>query len=308
MNGSTRSHARKDSFDHPGAGLLLGLGAYGLWGVLPVYFKLLPGVSAFLIVAHRVLWSLPFLALLLTIGHGWPKIAAILKDRRTLRILGVSTILIGINWMLYTYAVTGGHILAASFGYYLNPLANILLGRFVLKEKLSRLQWTAVAIAAAGVSVLALGALDQLWISLTLCVTFALYGLLRKVVAADSLSGLAVETTLIAPFAIAYIVYLIATGLPVIAPTDFENGLLLFAGIASTTPLLLFAGAARRLLYSTLGMIQFLAPTLQFLLAVLFYGEAFTTAHAIAFGAIWVAIACYVTAMARKPRLPQAPE
>jgi len=308
MTDPARSHARKDSFERPGTGLLLGIGAYGLWGVLPIYFKHLPNVSPFLIVAHRVIWSLPFLALLLTIGVGWPKIAAVLKDRKALRILGLSTFLIGINWTLYTYAVTSGHILAASFGYYLNPICNVLLGRFVLGEKLSRLQWTAVAIAGAGVSVLAAGALGSLWISLTLCVSFALYGLLRKVVAADSLTGLAIETTLLAPVALAFLAFLLATGSPVAAPDRAENILLVLAGVASTTPLLLFAGAARRLLYSTLGMIQFLAPTLQFLLAVMLYGEPFTLAHGIAFGAIWTALAFYVTALIRKPRLPQAPE
>lgn len=308
MNEHRRADARKDSFHRPGAGLLLGLGAYGLWGVLPVYFKQLPSVSPFLIVAHRVIWSLPFLALLLTLGSGWPKVAAVLRDRKALRTLGLSTLLIGVNWTLYTYAVTSGHILAASFGYYLNPLANVLIGRFVLGERLSRLQWIAVAIAGAGISVLAAGALGSLWISLCLCVSFALYGLLRKVVAADSLTGLAIETSLLAPAALAWFAYLFATGAPITAPDTKENLLLVLAGVVSTTPLLMFAGAARRMLYSTLGMIQFLAPTLQFLIAVLLYGEPFTFAHGIAFGAIWTALVFYVTAMARRPRLPLAPE
>jgi chloramphenicol-sensitive protein RarD len=308
MNAPHRSHARKDSFQNPGTGLLLGVGAYGLWGVLPIYFKHLPHVSPYLIVANRVVWSLPFLALLLTLQREWTKFAAVLKDARARRILTISALLVGTNWTLYTYAVTNGHILAASFGYYLNPIANVLLGRFVLGERLGRLQWTAVAIAGAGISVLAAGALGQLWISLTLCITFAIYGLLRKVVEADSLTGLAVETTLLAPVAIGFFLFLLAGGSPVLAPTRFENSLLLFAGIVSTTPLLLFAGAARRLLYSTLGMIQFVAPTLQFLLAVLLYGEHFTVAHGIAFGAIWTALVFYVIALARQPRLPQAAE
>jgi chloramphenicol-sensitive protein RarD len=211
-------------------------------------------------------------------------------------------VLIGINWLLYVYAVTSGHILAASFGYYLNPLANVLLGRFVLKERLSALQWSAVAIAGAGISVLAAGALSHLWISLTLCVSFALYGLLRKVVSADAVVGLSIETALLFPLALIWLVWQAASGAPVLGTTGTDTGLLLLAGIVSTTPLLLFTAAARRLRYSTLGMLQFLAPTLQFLLAVLVYGEAFTTAHAIAFAAIWTALALYVTALVRQAR------
>ncbi len=291
---------------HPHSGFFYGLGAYWLWGILPIYFKLIPSVSAFAIVSHRVVWSVPFLAILIFGTRGWRKFAPIFRDRRTALILLLSSAMIGVNWVLYTWSVVSGHILAASFGYYLNPLANVLLGRFVLKERLSKLQWTAVAIAGAGVSVLALGALDQLWISLTLCVTFALYGLLRKVVKADALTGLAVETVILWPLAVGYLV-LIGAG-HAWAASDGENALLLLAGIATTTPLLLFTAAARRLPYSTLGMLQFLAPTLQFLIAVLLYGEAFTLAHAIAFAAIWTALAFYVTSLWTKARLPQPPE
>lgn len=300
MNDRSRSGA-----DHPRSGFLYGLGAYGLWGVMPIYFKLIPSVSAFVIVAHRIAWSLPFLAVLILVSRGWRKFAPIVRNPRTLGVLLVSAVLIGVNWVLYTWSVVSGHILAASFGYYLNPLANVLLGRFVLGERLSKLQWTAVAIAGAGVSVLAAGALSQLWISLTLCVTFALYGLLRKVVAADALTGLAVESVVIAPIAA---FYLVALGGQAWASSNDQNALLLFAGIATTTPLLFFTAAARRLPYSTLGMLQFLAPTLQFLIAVLLYGEAFTLAHAIAFGAIWTALAFYVTSLLTKARLPQPPE
>lgn len=297
---------RRPDRDHPNSGFFYGLGAYGLWGILPIYFKLIPSVSAFAIVSHRVVWSVPFLAVLILAIRGWSKFAAIFRDRGTIVILLLSSAMIGINWVLYTWSVVSGHILAASFGYYLNPLANVLLGRFVLHESLSKLQWTAVAIAGAGVSVLALGALDQLWISLTLCITFALYGLMRKVVKADALTGLAVETIILSPLALGYLM-MIGAG-QAWAPSTGENALLLLAGIATTTPLLLFTAAARRLPYSTLGMLQFLAPTLQFLIAVLIYGEPFTTAHAIAFGAIWTALAFYVTSLIRKPRLPQPPE
>jgi len=295
---------------HPDArrGFAFGLAAYGLWGILPIYFKQLVGVSAFDIVAHRVIWSLPFLALLVAVARHWGQVREALGHSKTLAILAITSLLIGGNWLLYTYAVTNGHILAASFGYYLNPLANVLLGRFVLGERLDRLQWTAVAIAAVGISVLALGALDQLWISLTLCVSFATYGLLRKVVKADAVAGLTIETALLFPFAAAWLGWRALAGASAFGSSGSESALLMLAGIVSTTPLLLFTAAARRLPYSTLGMLQFLAPTLQFLLAVVLYGEAFTAAHAFAFGAIWAALILYVTALLRSPRLPQPPE
>ena len=184
----------RTSGEHHRSGLVLGLHAYMLWGVLPVYFKEIEVLPATDIVAHRVIWSLPFLAVLIALTRAWPKVRDALAQRRTVAILLITSVLIAANWLLYVKAVTGGHILAASFGYYLNPLANVLLGRFVLHERLNRLQWTAVGIAAAGISVLAAGALDQLWISLALCVTFALYGLLRKIVAAHPVTGLAIET------------------------------------------------------------------------------------------------------------------
>jgi len=305
-NGSPRPDPQA-SEHHSRGGFALGLAAYGLWGVLPIYFKLIEVVPAVEIVAHRILWSLPFLAVLLTVTRGWGKVREALGRPRTVGVLVITALLIGGNWLLYVYAVTSGHILASSFGYYLNPLANVLLGRFVLKERLSRLQWVAVAIAGAGISVLAAGALAQLWISLTLCVTFALYGLLRKVVAADAVTGLGIETAILFPLAAAWLGWSLATGSPVGGPTPTVAGLLLIAGIVSTTPLLLFTAAARRLQYSTLGMLQFLAPTLQFLIGI-WYGEPFTTAHAIAFPAIWIALGLYVTAILRAPRLPQAPE
>lgn len=311
MNAPQRGRPGKAlaQFDnHPRAGFALGLAAYGLWGVLPIYFEAIRAVPAVDIVAHRVLWSLPFLALLILAGGSWPKVRAALLRPATVGMLILTALLIGINWLLYVYAVTSGHILAASFGYYLNPLANVLLGRFVLREKLSRMQWAAVIIAAAGISVLAAGALNQLWMSLSLCVTFALYGLLRKIVPADALTGLAIETGILFPLAIAWLGWMVVASQPIFGSSTRDTELLLLAGIISTTPLLLFTAAAKRLPYSTLGMLQFLAPTLQFLIAVLMYKEPVRIAHMIAFPAIWAALVLYVMAMLRAPKLPQAPE
>jgi len=303
-----RTAAVPSGAGHARGGFALGLGAYGLWGVLPIYFEALRTVPPVDIVAHRVLWSLPFLAVLVALGGRMANVRAALRRPRTVAMLVVTALLIGTNWLLYVSAVTGGHILAASFGYYLNPLANILLGRFVLREKLNRLQWTAVAIAAAGISVLAAGALGQLWISLALCVTFALYGLLRKIVPADALTGLAIETVVLFPLAIAWLGWMVLASQPIFGSSTRDTGLLLLAGVISTTPLLLFTAAAKRLPYSTLGMLQFVAPTLQFLIAVLVYKEAVTTADIVAFPAIWTALVLYAIAMLRAPKLPQAPE
>jgi len=187
-------------------GLTLGIAAYGLWGVLPIYFKALRAIPSVDIVAHRIVWSVPILALLLSIVGAWSEVKAALRNRRAMILLGITALLIGGNWLLYVYAVNSGHILAGSLGYYLNPIANVLLGRIVLKERLSWLQWAAVGLAATGITALAAGALSQLWISMTLCLSFASYGLLRKIAPVDAVAGLAIETTLLAPFAALWLV------------------------------------------------------------------------------------------------------
>jgi chloramphenicol-sensitive protein RarD len=281
-------------------GFYLGLAAYALWGILPIYFKQIPGVPPVDVVAHRVLWSIPVLVVLLIGTKRLPALKEALRQPRTLRLLAVTALLIAANWLLYIYAIVNGQILAGSLGYYLNPLANVVLGRVVLKERLTRLQWAAVVLAAVGISALAINALDQLWISLGLCVSFASYGLLRKIVAADSAVGLTIETSLLLPFALAWLGWGLAAGEPSFGANTHDSLFLLAAGIVSTVPLLLFTAAARALPYSTLGMLQFLAPTLQFLLAVGVYGEAFTATHAVAFGAIWTALALYVSVLVRQ--------
>lgn len=291
---------RPHSIDRKGLGL--GIAAYALWGVLPIYFKALQAVPPVDIVAQRILWSIPVLALLLSVAKGWDEVRTALRNRATVGLLALTALLIGANWTLYVYAVNSGHILAGSLGYYLNPLANVLLGRIVLKERLTRLQWAAVIIAAAGISVLLVGALGQIWISLLLCLSFALYGLFRKIAPVDSVAGLAIETTMLAPFAAAWLVFSAAAGEPVLGETGWDIALLALSGLATTGPLLLFTGAARRLPLSLLGMLQFLAPTLQFLLAVFLYGEPFTRSHAIAFGSIWLALALYVIAILHHAR------
>lgn len=274
------------------AGLMLGVGAYLSWGVMPLYFRLIARVPAAEIVAHRVVWSLLFLAALIAVRRSWGPVWAAL-ERRSLTILIATALLIAVNWLIFTWAVTHGHVLAASLGYYLNPLVNILLGVILLKERLSRAQIAATALAAAGVAVLAFGAGAGigLWISLSLAASFALYGFLRKIAPAGALEGLFVETALMAPLALAWIIAMQATG--VAGFTAFGHGvtaLVALGGAVTAIPLLLFTGAARRLPYSTLGFLQYIAPTLQFAIGV-FYGEPLTISHYICFGAIWTALA-----------------
>ena len=284
----TDSHARAR------AGILMGLGAYFLWGVLPLYFKAIVHVPALEIVSHRIIWSLFFLGALATLWKKWAPIKAAVTNPRVAMILLVTAALIGINWLVYIYAVVTGHVLEGSLGYYLNPLVNVLLGTILLKERLTAFQKGAVLLAAAGVAVLAAGAGDALWISLTLAASFALYGFVRKVAPVDAIEGLSIESAFLAPLAIGWIVWLQQSDqghFLIDLPTDL---LLVLGGALTAIPLLLFTAAARRLPYSTLGFLQYVAPSLQFLLAVLVFGEPLTTAHIICFAAIWTALAIFV--------------
>jgi chloramphenicol-sensitive protein RarD len=278
------------------AGLFYGLGAYLLWGVLPLYFKALAHVSATEIVAHRILWSLLFLAALLTFAGRWRGISVALRTPRVVLTLAATAILIATNWLIWVWAVNNGHVLEGSLGYYLNPLVNVLMGTLLLKEKLSRPQIGAVLLAAAGVAVLAWGASSGLWISLSLAASFATYGLLRKVVDVEALEGLSIETAMLTPIALGWILWMNygygggGGGLGFDAGTTI---LLVAAGAVTAVPLLLFTAAARRLPYSLLGFLQYIAPSMQFLFAVLVFGERLTTSHIICFGAIWAALAIF---------------
>lgn len=272
------------------AGLLLGLGAYLLWGFLPFYFKLLAAALPTEIVAHRILWSLAFLAALASWWRRWPGIATAIRSPRVALTLAVTATLIAGNWLVYIWAVLNGHVLEGSLGYYLNPLVNVLLGVVLLKERLTRAQVFAVALAGAGVATLALGAGDSLWISLTLAGSFALYGFLRKVAPVESLEGLSIETAMLAPVALGWILFLEQRGDGSFGADPVLDLLLVVAGAVTAIPLLLFTAAAKRLPYSTLGFLQYVAPSIQFLLAVFAFGETLTPAHMLCFGAIWGAL------------------
>lgn len=273
-------------------GLIQGVGAYASWGLLPLYFALVRRVGPLEVVAHRILWSLLLLAALLTVARRWGRVAEAVGNRRAMAMLAASAALISGNWLIYIWAVQQHHVLEGSLGYFLNPLLNVALGVALLRERLSRVQAAAVALAALGVLVLAVGALGGLWISLSLALTFALYGLVRKLAPVEALEGLSIETALLAPFAIGYLAFA-GPGLA-FGSTAGISTLLALSGIVTAIPLLLFAAAARRLRYSTLGLLQYLAPTLQFLCAVVVLGEHLTTAHMACFALIWSGLALYV--------------
>lgn len=294
------------SADPPGSergSFLLGIGAYALWGILPLYFKAVETVPPADIVAHRICWSLLFVTILLMATRGGAKLRLALGAPRTMLLLVTTAVLIAVNWLVYVFAVNSGHVLEGSLGYFLNPFANILLGRFVLSERLSRGQWLAVAIAAAGIGFLAVQSSATLWISLVLCLSFSFYGFFRKIAHVDALTGLAIETMILAPLALGWLLLFGgAHGGEVLGQHARTSWLLAGTGVATTVPLLMFAAAARGLPYSTLGMLQFLAPTLQFLLAVLLFGEALTSADIVAFCAIWIALTIYVFELVRGRR------
>lgn len=271
------------------SGVLYAVAAYGTWGLLPAYWKLLGSVPAAEILAHRVLWTALFTALLLTALGRWGEFRAALADRRERIALLASGCLIGFNWLVFIAAVNRGEILAASFGYYLNPLINVLLAVTLLGERLARPQAIGVAIAAVGVTALGLELGRPPWVALVLAFSFAGYGLLHKLGRVRPIPALAVETALLAPVAALGVAWLGGGALR--DGVGLERGLLVGAGVVTALPLIWFAAAARRLRFSTLGLFQYLAPTLSFALAIAVYGEPFSRAQAFAFVCIWVALA-----------------
>lgn len=279
------------SSDSNKGGIQLGLTAYLLWGVLPLYFKLLEHVPATEIVAHRIIWSVILLGLLATLWRRWSAIRAALTDGKVLVTLIATSCLIAVNWLVYIYSITSGHLLEGSLGYYLNPLVNVMFGVVLLKERLTKAQTFACLLAGAGVAVMAVGAGSGIWMSLTLALSFASYGFLRKIAPVDALEGLWVETLILAPAALFWVFHLQANGTAAFGHQGWlTDALLILGGAVTALPLILFTAAAKRLPYSTLGFLQYIAPSLQFLLAVLVFGEPFGSAKAVCFGAIWTAL------------------
>lgn len=283
-------------------GTVSALLAFAIWGFVPIYFKQISDVPSLEIIAHRIVWSLVLIFSIVLIGRKFRELRAVFRDRRKWSLLVLTAVLVSVNWLVFIWAVNDGRILESSLGYYINPLVNVLLGMLFLHERLNKWQSLAVALAAIAVVILTVMVGSVPWVSLTLAFSFGLYGLLRKIVQVESSVGLAVETGYLTPLAIGYLLWLFWTGSPAGAPgaqgfflmSDWRTDLLLIGtGIATGIPLLLFTIGARNLKLATLGILQYLAPTIQFLLAVFFYGEVFSAAHVIAFSLIWVGLLIY---------------
>ncbi len=283
-------------------GLVCGVFAYGIWGLLPVYLKLLGSVDPAEIVGHRIFWSVPFGAVILTLRKQWRETLKAFLSPRIVLLLGFSATIIAANWLLYVWAVAHERVLEASLGYYINPLMFVAAGVFILHEKLNRAQLAAVALAGVGVIVLTFGAGVFPWVSLLLATSFTIYGYVRKMLNVGAMPGLFIETALLSPFALLFLIWFSnARGLA-FGQGDFGiDALLVLAGPVTVVPLVLFALAARRLKFSTIGFLQYIGPTGQFVLG-LYYGEPFTTFHAICFALIWLALAVFSIDAVRQNR------
>jgi len=275
-------------------GILAAVVAYVLWGILPVYWKWLHTVPALEILCHRTVWSLVFVVLVLMVRNQWAWIRQVRSSKRTLAIFAGSTCLLGLNWFTYIWAVNAGHVVDASLGYFINPLVSVLLGVLFLREQLRPWQVVAIGLATGGVLFLTLGLGAFPWIALTLALTFGFYGLLRKTAPLGSLEGLGLETAILSVPAFVYLVYLQLSGVSAFGHAGVTvSGLLAFTGVVTAFPLLMFAYAARSTTLATVGILQYIAPTLQFLLGVLVYGEPFSHTRLIGFAVIWTALIIY---------------
>lgn len=274
-------------------GSLYAIAAFGFWGLTPVYYKLMPDVPPVEVLAHRVIWSVVFGAVFVSLVRAWPAVRSALSSPPTLRALALTAALVSTNWLIYIYAVVSDQVMATSLGYYINPLVNVLLGMLFLGERLGRGRTLAVALAAMGTASLAfeLGGLP--WISLTLAFSFGFYGLIRKRLGLPTMAALFVETLLVAPLALLALGWFGAQGESSFGGDLRTTLLLIFAGPVTLLPLLWFAEAARRLPLITVGFFQYLAPTLTFLLATLVYSEPFTLAWAVTFVLIWSGLAVF---------------
>jgi len=290
-------------------GLLYGFGAYGLWGLFPLYFLALLPASPFEIVSYRIIFSLIFCALLLTITRGWRPFAALLRNRRTVLTLGLAGALIYINWQVFIIAVVSGQVLESSLGYFINPILTVVLGVTVLKEKLRILQWVAVGISFVAVLVLTISYGKLPWISLALAGSFGLYGLIKKRVGSrvDAISGLTMETMWVLPVAIIQLI--IVGNLVGLTFVGFGTGhtmLLVSSGVLTALPLLLFAASAKRLPLTAIGLIQYSTPVVTFLLALLVLHEDMPSSRWAGFILIWVSLSVLTVDMVRSARVSRS--
>lgn len=288
-------------------GVLYAIGAYSFWGLLPIYWKLLQHVPALETLLHRTAWSLVFVAGLLFYKNEWGWLAEVRQNRRTVGIYLLSAILLALNWLIFIWAVNAGFVVDASLGYFINPLLSVVLGVFFLKETLRPYQWVAVSIALLGVIYLTITVGKLPWIALSLALTFGVYGLVRKTAPLASLPALGLETAVLTPIAIAYFLFLELSGSGHFF-LDWQTAVLLaLSGAITAIPLLLFGAGARRINLSTIGILQYIAPTLQFLLGVFLYNEIFTQSRLIGFSMIWLALVIYAVDSLRNGRMQPKP-
>ena len=284
------------------SGVVAALCAFGIWAIFPIYFNLLgPGVSPWEIVLHRLIWAVFFLLGFILVSRRLNRLGALLKRPRAMLALTGSALLLGANWAIFIWAVTHQEILQSSLGYYINPLFNVFLGYCFLGERLQPLQRLAVAIAAAGVLISLIGYGEVPWLALMMAGFFGLYGLIRKQVDIDSVTGLTIEVLLLSPIAVVWLVVMYLRGETAFLHAGLSIDLLLIgSGIVSILPLLFFVVAARRLKLATVGLMQYMAPTCHLLIGVFMYGEPFSAANAVTFGCIWTGLALYTTDMWRQ--------
>lgn len=279
---------------HTTYGFLSAFSGFIMWGLLPLYWKLVVDVAPMEILCHRIIWSLVFIAVILTLRSRWNEVFGPMRAPKNIAILSLSSLCIGGNWLLYIWAVTTNHVLETSLGYYITPLVNTVFGFLFFRERLTPMQYIAIGLAALGVanSIVNLGELP--WISLVLAFSFACYGLLRKIAVVESLPGLFLETMVLVPAALGYLIYLVNTGQNgfLAGPARIDM-LLVGAGVVTAMPLICFAYGARRLQLTTLGVLQFVAPSIAFILGVFVFNEPFSTTHLITFACIWTGLAIY---------------
>lgn len=271
------------------SGLFAALAAYVIWGLLPIYWKLLASVSSEEILAHRIVWSFIFLLLLLYVQKALPKFTGALKNPFTRRLFFLNGLIISMNWFIYIWAVNHNFIVEASLGYYINPIVSIIFGVFFFREKLSRIEWLAILLATIGVLILTIGYGKFPWISLALAFSFGFYGVVKKQRPLESTVSLTIETLAPLPIAILFLGYMGVSGQETFTSSGFVTTGLVLTGVITAVPLLLFGFGAQRIPFTVVGFLQFVAPTLSLAIGVLLYGEPFTGTHLIAFTFIWSA-------------------
>jgi chloramphenicol-sensitive protein RarD len=281
-------------------GITYGAIAYTLWGLLPLYWKVIKTVPAYEILAHRIVWSFGFILIILLLTGNSNKIIEVLKNKKCMTYILMCSALISINWYIYIWAVNSGHIVDSSLGYYINPLMSILLGTLVLKEKLNKSQYIALALAALAVILMVAIYGSIPWISLALAVSFGLYGLCKKMVSAEATVGLAIETMILAPVAFVFLIYLGIKSTGSYGSSFTVTVLLSMSGIATATPLLFFAKSSKHVKLSTLGFLQYISPTISLIIGLFIYKEHFSQMDILGFGLIWIALIIYSSSILKK--------